>query len=113
MITVRENTFIASENPSEYDIKYGWNSGTVEVEFNGETRRVDCLAPGKDKAHWTIYGLCARYSTGTKVWRATIFWFDKRITHVSTGFDNRSGRYSRPRLCGFTEDVGAAHVSKR
>ena len=113
MITVREDTFTPSENPSEYDIKHGWNSGTVEVEFNGKTRRVDCLAPGKDKGSWTIYGLCARYATGSKVWRATIYWIDNKITHVFTGFENRTGRYSQPRICGFTQDVGEAHVSKR
>lgn len=114
MLVVRFDTFTATETPSEYAAKYGWNEGTVEVEFMGKTRRVDCLAPdASNSTRWVVYGLCARYATGTKVWPASLVFKDGKLLHVSTGFYSRSGRHSQPKLCGFTQDVGEQHVSKR
>jgi len=107
-------TFQPSETPSKYAEEYGWNEGTVEVTFQGRTQRVKCIAGEKHTSDWTIYGLCARYATGSKVWRATIhFNPETRFYHVSTGFDNRSGRFSRPNLTGFIDQVSDKHISKR
>ena len=113
MLTLHNDTFIATETPSVYAVQYGWIEGTVEVTFDRKTRRVRCLAPSDKQRDWTIYGLCARYATGTKVWHATIRHDGTRVLSVWTGFDNRSRRYSEPRLCGFIDNVGEQHVSKR
>jgi hypothetical protein len=113
MFTLHTDTFIATETPSEYAKIEGWNEGTVEATFDGKTRRVRCIAPGGKQTEWTIYGLCARYATGTKLWHATIRHSGNRVLSVWTGFESRSGRYSQPRVCGFMADVGEQHVSKR
>jgi hypothetical protein len=113
MITINTETFVANETPSENAIKYGWNEGTIEATFMGKTRRVNCLAPDAKSERWAVYGLCARYATGTKVWHATVTFEDGKVSRVWTGFDNRSRRYSEPRLCGFIADVGEQHVSRR
>jgi len=113
MLTVHFDTFTATETPSENAIKYGWNEGSVEVTFARETRRVRCLAPEANSQRWTVYGICARYRTGAKVWPASLVFADGKLVHVWTGFENRSGRYSQPRLCGFTQDAGKQNVSKR
>ena len=113
MITLHTDTFAATETPSEYAAQYGWNEGTIEVTFERKTSRVRCLAPDDKRSEWTIYGLCARYATGTKLWHASIRHNGERILSIWTGFDNRSRRYSEPRLCGFMADVSQQHVSKR
>lgn len=113
MLTLHTDTFIATETPSEYAKLEGWKEGTVEVTFERKTQRVRCIAPSGGRSYWVIYDLCARYATGKKVWHAYISHDGHRVTHVSTGFDNRSGRYSQPRLVGFTDNVGKQHVSKR
>jgi hypothetical protein len=113
MFTLHSDTFTATAVPSQWAEEHGWNEGTVEVTFEGKTRRVRCLAPSEKQKEWTIYGLCARYATGTKAWHASIRHNGERILSVWTGFDNRSRRYSEPRLCGFMADVGEQHVSKR
>jgi hypothetical protein len=113
MLTLHFDTFAATETPSENAVKYGWNEGTVEVTFAGETRRVRCLAPDANRHKWTVYGLCARYRTGAKVWPASLVFADGKLVHVWTGFENRSGRYSQPSLCGFTQNADNANVSKR
>jgi hypothetical protein len=113
MLTFHFDTFAATETPSDNAVKYGWNEGTAELTFAGETRRVRCLAPDANRHSWTVYGLCARYRTGAKVWPASLMFADGKLVHISTGFDNRSGRYSQPRLCGFTQDADKANVSKR
>lgn len=111
---VHTHSFMPTETPSEYAIKYGWKEGTVEVTFEGKTRRVDCIAPNENRNDWVIYHLCARYATGVKVWPATI-WFnpEAKTFRVSTGFENRSGRFTKPRLVGFLADVKTHNVSKR
>jgi hypothetical protein len=113
MITLHTETFVPAAQKSQYSEKYGWNEGSVEVTFEGKTRRVECLAPNETQAHWMIYGLCARYATGSKVWHASLQFKDGRLLHISTGFDNRSGRFSQPHLVGFMQDVGKQHISKR
>ena len=113
MIKLNTETFAPAIEPSKNAEKYGWNEGSVEVTFAGETRRVRCLAPKANSQRWTVYGICARYRTGAKVWPASLVFADGKLIHVSTGFDNRSGRYSQPRLCGFTQDAGKQNVSKR
>jgi hypothetical protein len=113
MITLHTDTFAATETPSEYAAEYGWNEGTIEVTFERKTRRVRCIAPGGKQADWTIYGLCARYASGTKVWSASVRHDGQRILSLWTGFESRSGRHSQPRLCGFMADVSQQHVSKR
>lgn len=111
---VATQTFQPAAELSKWAQKFGWNEGTVEVTFQGKTERVRCHAPKGDEKTWTIYGLCARYATGTKAWPATI-WFnvETRTVNVSTGFDNRSGRFSQPRLVGFIAQVAAQHISQR
>lgn len=111
---IATETFQPAVTLSAYAEKYGWNEGTVEVTFQGRTERVNCHAPKDGGSQWTIYGLSARYATGTKVWPATI-WFDaaKRTVRVHTGFDNRCGRFSQPRLVGFLANVATQHISKR
>jgi hypothetical protein len=113
MFMLHADTFIAAEEPSEYAKIEGWNEGTVEATFDGKTRRVRCIAPGGKQTEWTIYGLCARYATGTKLWHATIRHDGNRVLSVWTGFESRTGRHSRPRVCGFMADVGKQHISKR
>lgn len=113
MIELHSETFIPAAELSKWAREYGWNEGSVDVSFQGKTQRVECIAPSEGRTHWTIYGLCARYATGTKVWHATIWHDGKRVTHVSTGFENRSGKFSQPRLVGFIEGVGEQHVSQR
>jgi len=113
MLTLHTDTFIPAETPSEYAVKYGWNEGTVEVTFMNRTRRVPCRAPSETKSNWSVFGLCARYATGSKVWHASIIHNGERVILVSTGFQSRSGRHSQPRLVGFTAEVSEAHVSKR
>lgn len=113
MITLHTETFAPAAELSKWAKECNWNEGTVEVTFQGKTRRVECIAPNEKRTDWVIYGLCARYATGSKVWRATIWHNGSRVTSVSTGFDNRSGRFSEPRLVGFIEGVGDRHVSKR
>ncbi len=113
MLTLHTDTFIAAETPSEYAVKYGWNEGTVEVTFDRKTRRVRCHAPSEKQKDWDIYDFCARYATGTKVWRASVRHDGQRILSVWTGFESRSGRHSQPRLCGFMADVSKQHISKR
>ena len=113
MLKVHTDTFAAAGVPTELAMKYGWNEGTVEVEFMGKTRRLRCLAPTETDHKWTIYGLCARYHTGTKVWRAVVTFKDGKLFNIVTGFESRSGRHSVPQLCGFTADVGEQHRSKR
>jgi len=113
MIELHTETFAPAPELSKLAQKYGWNEGTVEMKFEGKTRRVKCIAPKENGDRWTVYGLCARYATGSKVWSATLIFKDGRLTNVSTGFDNRSGRFSQPRLVGFIENVGDKHISKR
>lgn len=113
MIMLNTETFVPAETPSENAIKYGWNEGTVEVEFMGKTRRVNCLAPDAKSDRWAVYGLCARYATGTKVWPATVVFEKGKLFNIFTGFESRTGRHSQPRLCGFTADAGEQHVSRR
>jgi hypothetical protein len=111
---IATETFQPAAELSKYGQQFGWNEGTVEVTFQGRTERVQCIAPKDGGSQWTIRGLCARYATGAKVWPATI-WFDadKRTFNIMTGFDNRSGRFSQPRLVGFLADVAPQHVSQR
>lgn len=113
-MNIATETFQPAAELSKYGQEYGWNEGTVEVTFQGRTERVKCIAPKDGEAKWTIYGLCARYATGTKVWPATI-WFSAETgkMNVSTGFDNRSGRFSQPRLVGFIAKVADQHISQR
>jgi hypothetical protein len=113
MIELNTETFAPAIEPSKNAEKYGWNEGSVEVTFHGKTQRVRCLAPSESRDYWMIYGLCARYATGSKVWHASLTFKGGRVTHISTGFENRSGRFSQPRLVGFIENVSEQHVSKR
>ena len=113
MLTLHTETFLPIFPASDWAEAYGCREGSVEVTFEGKTHRVRCLAPGEKQTEWTIYGLCARYATGTKVWHASIRHDGQRVLSVWTGFDNRSGRYSQPRLVGFIDNVGKQHVSKR
>ena len=113
MIELHAETFAPAVEPSKYAEKYGWNEGSAEVTFLGKTRRVECIAPSEGRDYWVIYGLCARYATGSKVWRASLTVENGRVTHISTGFENRSGRFSQPHLVGFIEGANDQHVSKR
>jgi len=113
MLKIHADTFTATTAPSQWAEEYGWNEGTVEVTFEGKTKRVRCLAPDDKRSEWTIYGLCARYATGTKVWSASVRHDGNRILSLWTGFESRSGRHSQPRLVGFIDNVNAAHISKR
>ena len=113
MLTLHTETFLLKLVPSDWAEEYGYCEGSIEVTFEGKRRRVRCLAPSKKFAHWVIYSLAARYATGTKVWHASAVYDGQRVLEVWTGFDNRSGRYSQPRLVGFIADVGKQHVSKR
>jgi len=111
---ISTETFQPATELSKFGQQYGWNEGTVEVTFQGRTERVECIAPKEGEKNWTIYGLCARYATGTKVWPATIrFNIENHSAFVSTGFENRSGRFSQPRLVGFIAKVAEQHVSQR
>jgi len=113
MLKIHADTFTATTAPSQWAEEYGWNEGSVEVTFEGKTKRVRCLAPDDKRSEWTIYGLCARYATGTKVWSASVRHDGNRILSLWTGFESRSGRHSQPRLVGFIDNVNAAHISKR
>ena len=113
MITLHTETFTPAAELSKYAKDYGLNEGTVEVTFQGQTRRVECIAPNDKRTDWVIYGLCARYATGSKVWHATIWHDGEKVKSVFTGFENRSGRFSRPSLVGFIEKVSEKHISKR
>ena len=112
---VAVETFQPAAELSKYAKEYNWNEGTVEVAFQGRTQRVECIAPSDGgRKEWTIYGLAARYATGSKVWRATMTLnLETGRCRVSTGFDNRSGRFSEPRLVGFIAQSSEKNVSKR
>ena len=113
MITINAATFAPFKEQSDYAVKNGWIEGTVEVAFMSKTRHVECRAPSANDGEWIVFDLCARYATGTKVWPATVKIRDGKIDYITTGFESRSGRHSRPRLCGFLQDVCEQHVSKR
>ena len=105
-------TFTADDVQGELCAQYGWVDGTAEVTFERKTHRVNVRRV--NDTEWVVFSLGARYATGTKVWPACVrFDFAKNKVSVSTGFDNRSGKFSQPRLCCFLADVGTNVVSQR
>ena len=113
MIEIRTETFVPAEVPSDYAVTNDRTEGSVEVTFNGVTRRVICLAPDAKSAVWVIYGLCARYATGKKVWPASVLVVGSNAIGIFAGFESRSSRHSRPTLVGFLQDAREQHISKR
>ncbi len=113
MLNINIGSFVADAEQGEYATKYGWTNGTVEVTFQGKTRRV-CARKCSDNK-FVAFDIASRYPTGSKVWRSAVhFSPEGKIFHISAGVESRSGRIaSQPRICGFIEGVREQHISKR
>jgi hypothetical protein len=113
MLTIDIASFVADAEQSEYAVQYGWLNGTVEVTFQGKTRRV--RARKCDDNQIIAFDMAARYPTGSKVWKSSVrFSVDGKVRHINAGVESRSGRIaSQPRICGFIEGVRDEYISKR
>ena len=112
MLTIDVSSFAVNADQDEYAVKYNWQNGTIAVTWQGKTKTVKAR---KAKNEFIVWGMGARYPTGTKLWEATINAnLDGKILRVRAGFDSHAGRFAQsPRVVCFMSDAAEIHHSKR
>jgi carbon monoxide dehydrogenase subunit G len=112
MLTIDVSSFVANADQDEYAVKYNWQNGTIAVTWQGKTKTVQARKADKE---FIVWGMGARYPTGTKLWEATIHaTHEGKILHVRAGVDSRAGRLAQsPRIVAFMSDAADIHHSKR